>query len=61
LLGGPLVVKRVVERVGSVGLANYPILTKTNYNQWALLMRFKFEACGLWGVVDLGGADFQVG
>jgi uncharacterized membrane protein YgcG len=61
LLGGQLVVKRVAERVASAGPANYPILTKTNYNQWALLMRFKFEACGLWGVVDPGGADFQVG
>jgi hypothetical protein len=33
---------------------------KTNYNQWALLMRIKLEVCGLWGAVDLGGADFQV-
>jgi hypothetical protein len=45
--GGQLIVERVVEKVASVGLANYPLLTKTNYNQWALLMRIKLEACGL--------------
>jgi transposase InsO family protein len=58
--GGQLVVERVVEKVASAGPANYPILTKTNYNQWALLMRIKLEARGLWGAVDPGGADFQV-
>jgi hypothetical protein len=36
----------------SVGPANYPNLTKSNFNQWALLMRIKMEACGLWAVVD---------
>jgi hypothetical protein len=55
-----LVVERVVERVASAGPTNYPILTKSNYNQWALLMRIKLEARGLWGAVDLGGTDFQV-
>jgi hypothetical protein len=49
----------VVAKVASVGPANYPI-TKTNYNQWALLMRIKLEVRGLWGAVDPGGADFQV-
>jgi hypothetical protein len=39
---------------------NYPLLTKTNYNQWALLMRIKLEARDLWAVVDPGGAEFQV-
>jgi uncharacterized membrane protein YgcG len=58
--GGQLVIERVVEKVASAGPANYPILTKTNYNQWALLMRIKLEACGLWGTVDPGGANFQV-
>jgi hypothetical protein len=50
----------VVEKVASTGPANYPTLTKTNYNQWALLMWIKQEARGLWGAVDPGGADFQV-
>jgi hypothetical protein len=58
--GGQLIVERVVEKVASAGPANYPTLTKTNYIQWALLMRIKLEARGLWGAVDPGGADFQV-
>jgi hypothetical protein len=44
----------------SAGLANYPTLTKTNYNQWALLTKIKMELCGLWGAVGLGDAEFQV-
>jgi hypothetical protein len=58
--GGQLIIKQVVEKDASAGPANYPILTKTNYNQWALLMRIKLEACGLWGGVHPGGVDFQV-
>jgi hypothetical protein len=42
--GERLVVERVVEKVASAGLANYPLLTKTNYNDWALLMKIKLEA-----------------
>jgi hypothetical protein len=34
----------VVEKVASAGPANYPLLTKTNYNDWALLMKIKLEA-----------------
>jgi hypothetical protein len=49
-----------VEKIGSVGLTNYPILMKTNYNQWAQLMRIKLEAHGLWGVVDPSDAKFHV-
>jgi hypothetical protein len=37
-----------------------PPLTKTNYNQWAMLMKIKLEACGLWSAVDPGDAEFQV-
>jgi hypothetical protein len=44
----------------SVGTASYPSLTKTNYNQWAMLMKIKLEACGLWSAVDPGDAEFQV-
>jgi hypothetical protein len=48
-----------VEKILTAGPANYPLLTKTNYNQWALLMRIKLEARGLWGAVDPGGAGFH--
>jgi hypothetical protein len=57
---GQLIVERVVEKIGLGGPTNYPILMKTNYNQWALLMRIKLEAHGLWGVVDPGDAEYQV-
>jgi hypothetical protein len=58
--GGQLVYEWVVEKVASVGPANYPALTKTNYNQWVLFMRIKLEARGLWAAVELGDAEFQV-
>jgi hypothetical protein len=62
-VGGPdsqVIVERVVEKVMSAGLANYPLLTKSNYNQWSLLMKIKLEARGLWGAIEPGDAKFQV-
>jgi hypothetical protein len=50
----------VVEKVASAGPANYPLLTKTNYNDWVLLMKIKLEARLLWAAVDPGDVDFQV-
>lgn len=32
----------------------YPILTKTNYNDWALLMKIKMQAWCLWRAIDPG-------
>jgi hypothetical protein len=49
-----------VEKVALAKPANYPILTKINYNQWALMMRIKLEARGLWSAVDPSDAEFQV-
>jgi hypothetical protein len=49
-----------VEKIVSASPANYPTLMKTNYNQWALLMKIKLEACGLWGAVDPSDTKFQV-
>jgi hypothetical protein len=45
---------------GAGGLANYPILTKMNYNEWSFLMKIKPEARSLWAAVDKGDAEFQV-
>jgi hypothetical protein len=60
-LGGRhLIVEWFVEKGTSSGLANYPILTKSNYNQWSLLMKIKLEARGLWAAVDPGNAEFQL-
>jgi hypothetical protein len=36
-----------VERIAASGPANFPVLTKTNYNDWSLLMKIKLEARGL--------------
>jgi hypothetical protein len=58
--GEQLVVEQVVEKVVSAGPTNYPLLTKTNCIQWALLMRIKLEARELWAAVDPGSAKFRV-
>jgi hypothetical protein len=50
------VVERVVRDSGSTG--TWPQLTKTNYVEWALRMKLKLQARGLWDVVELGDSDF---
>jgi len=52
-----VVVERVVERVVAPGTTTYPTLTKTNYNDWALLMKVKMQACRLWEAVEIGDVD----
>jgi hypothetical protein len=37
-------VQRVIREVGG---SSYPTLTKTNYSDWALLMKVKLKARGL--------------
>jgi hypothetical protein len=49
-VGDCVVVDRVVEKVASTGPVSYPLLMKTNYNDWALLMKIKLEARLLWVV-----------
>jgi hypothetical protein len=39
------------------GGSSYPTLTKTNYSDWALLMKVKLKAHGLWSTVEKGGDD----
>ncbi|CAO2204866.1 unnamed protein product [Urochloa humidicola] len=46
-------VLRVVREIG--GAANWPMLTKTNYTQWALLMKLKMKARHLWEAIEPGG------
>ncbi|XP_062232883.1 uncharacterized protein LOC133930247 [Phragmites australis] len=52
-----VVVQRVVREVS--GGTSYPVLTKTNYTEWALLMRVKLRAQALWAAVNTGGVDSQ--
>ena len=49
-----LVIHRMV-REGWGGPTNYPVLTKTNYNDWALVMKIKLEAKCLWGAIEPSG------
>jgi cyclopropane fatty-acyl-phospholipid synthase-like methyltransferase len=56
-----IVVERVVERVTSeriVSAGNFPVLTKTNYYDWATLMRVMLQARGLWDAVIVGTTDY---
>ncbi|WVZ51167.1 hypothetical protein U9M48_002333 [Paspalum notatum var. saurae] len=53
-----LVMHRVVKEGGG-GSTSYPVLTKTNYNDWALLMKIKLEAKCLWGAIDPGGTTVE--
>jgi hypothetical protein len=48
-------VQQVIREVG--GGSSYPTLTKTNYSDWALLLKVKLKAKGLWSVVESGGGD----
>jgi len=54
---GGAVVQRVIREVG--GGTSYPALTKTNYSDWAALMKVKLMARALWAAVDPGGVDPQ--
>ena len=36
---------------------NYPLLTRTNYVEWAVLMQVMLEARELWEAVNIGGVD----
>jgi hypothetical protein len=50
-----VVIQRVIREVG--GGSTYPTLTKTNYSDWALLMKVKLKARALWSVIEDNGAD----
>jgi hypothetical protein len=41
----------------SRGSAQWPMLTKTNYTDWALLMQVMLEARQLWTAIDVGTAE----
>lgn len=53
-----LVIHRVVKEGG--GPANYPLLSKTNYNDWALLMKIKLQARCLWAAIEPGGVAVEL-
>jgi hypothetical protein len=43
-----------VVREITVGAPNWPMLTKTNYTTWALLMKIKLQARELWEAIEPG-------
>jgi hypothetical protein len=47
-----------VERAAPAG-GNFPVLTKTNYYEWAMLLRIMLQARGLWATVSDGTTDFM--
>jgi hypothetical protein len=50
-----VVIQRVVREVG--GGMMFPVLTKNNYTEWAMLMRVKLKARGLWVTLEKGEAN----
>ncbi|CAN6181165.1 unnamed protein product [Urochloa humidicola] len=50
-------VVRVIREIG--GAASWPMLTKTNYTQWSLVMKVKMQARNLWGAIKPGGVSLQ--
>src|SRR5438105_12485890 len=54
--GREVVARERVIREGGGG-AQYPVLTRTNYADWAIIMRVQLQAQGLWDVVNLGDID----
>jgi hypothetical protein len=52
-----VVIQRVICEVDDG--SSYPALTKTNYSDWALLMKVKLKARALWSVIEDGDADQQ--
>jgi hypothetical protein len=50
-------VVRVIREFG--GPASWPMLTKTNYTQWSLVMKLKMQARSLWSAIEPGGVSMQ--
>jgi hypothetical protein len=51
-----VVVERVIERAAPAG--NFLVLTKSNYYDWAVLMRVMLQARDLWTTVSVGTIDY---
>jgi hypothetical protein len=51
-----IVIHRIMKKVTSN--AKFPVLTKTNYLDWATLMHVMLQARGLWIVVSMGTDDY---
>ena len=54
--GGELVVRERVVRE-STSSAQYPMLTRSNYAEWAMVMRVQLQAQHLWDAIAFGADD----
>jgi hypothetical protein len=50
--------QRVMREIG-VRPANWPLLTKMNYTEWALIMKMKLQARNLWEAIQPGDVTLQ--
>ncbi|WVZ48743.1 hypothetical protein U9M48_000159 [Paspalum notatum var. saurae] len=55
--GREVVLERVVEK--ATAAVTYPMLTRTNYTEWSLVMRVNLQAAGLWEVVNTGEGEYR--
>jgi hypothetical protein len=54
--GGEIVVREIVQESGGGGSGKWPMLTKTNYTEWAILMQVQLHSAILWDDIDTGDA-----
>jgi hypothetical protein len=47
----------IVRDTGGGGSVTFPILNKTNYQEWRILTRIALQGTGLWEAVDTGDAS----
>jgi hypothetical protein len=52
-----VVIERVVEKASASII--YPILTRTNYSEWALVMCVNLHAVGLWDTINKGSGEYR--
>jgi hypothetical protein len=50
--------QRVVREIG-VEPTNWPLLTKTNYTEWALITKIKLQVRNLWEAIEPGDVMLQ--
>jgi hypothetical protein len=55
--GHGVVVERVIEK--SVMEITYPVLTRTNYSEWSLVMRVNLQAASLWDGIEDDTTDYR--
>ena len=51
MTGVKVVIERVI-RETTTAIVQYSMLTRSNYNEWTLLMRVNLQAQGLWHTVE---------